>query len=174
MSQTVINSLDAEYIGKLDPAKHGAEYSVFLSPSRVVRAAEIMLKNGYFLEDVSGVDVAEGLMAVYHYDSMDKPGRIVLRAMLPHDKPEIPSISNVFQGAEWHERETADFYGIVFTDITNDAPLLLPAEERIEPPLVKTAKTRKPVAEIIPTGEEISKASGFTLFDAQEEEKTEG
>ena len=175
MNEATIKTLNADYIGKLDPATTGSEYSVFLPANQLAKTAIKLLERGYFIEDVSGLDTIEGLMAVYHFDHMDEPGRLTLRVLTSHDNPKIPSISNIFQGAEWHERETADFYGIEFTDITNDAPLLLPAEEPIEPPLVKTDKTRKAIKELIPAGEEIYKARDFDLFDVQEEqEKTEG
>jgi len=32
-----------------------------------------------------------------------------------HDQPEIPSLTPVFGGADWHERETYDLFGIRFT-----------------------------------------------------------
>ena len=42
--------------------------------------------------------------------------RVVVRARIPRDNPGIATIQNVFPGANWHERETHDFFGIRFLD----------------------------------------------------------
>jgi NADH-quinone oxidoreductase subunit C len=46
---------------------------------------------------------------------MTRLGRVVLRIMISHATPKLNSISSIFHGAEWHERETTDFYGISLT-----------------------------------------------------------
>ncbi|MFD9306966.1 NADH-quinone oxidoreductase subunit C, partial [Streptomyces sp. NPDC060048] len=52
--------------------------------------------------------------------------RLLLRTTVPHTAPSLPSAVSVYAGAEWHERETFEMFGVVFTDHPNLVPLLLP------------------------------------------------
>jgi NADH-quinone oxidoreductase subunit C len=67
---------------------------------------------------VSGVhypgDEGRELHAVYHLLSMTHNRRIRLEVSCPDSDPHIPSVVPVYPTADWHERETYDFFGIVF------------------------------------------------------------
>jgi NADH-quinone oxidoreductase subunit C len=67
---------------------------------------------------VSGVHYPEDhgreLHAVYHLLSMTHNRRIRLEVACPDTDPHIPSVVSVYPTADWHERETYDFFGIVF------------------------------------------------------------
>ncbi|MFD9677374.1 NADH-quinone oxidoreductase subunit C, partial [Streptomyces sp. NPDC059981] len=52
--------------------------------------------------------------------------RLLLRTTVPHTAPALPSAVAVYAGAEWHERETHEMFGVVFTDHPHLVPLLLP------------------------------------------------
>lgn len=145
--------LKAAVISVHDKARTGLRFSAFLPAASMVKAAEKMLEWGYFLEDVSGVDTQEGLMAVYHFSHVNGSGRVAFRVMAKHDDPQIPSISHVFQGAQWHERETSDFYGLIFIGNPNPLPLLLPGDFEGPPPLLKAPAARAPLSALGLVGE---------------------
>ncbi len=67
---------------------------------------------------VSGVhypaDAGRELHAVYHLQSMTYNRRIRLEVSAPDSDPHIPSVVPTYPGADWHERETYDMFGIVF------------------------------------------------------------
>ncbi|MFF5445915.1 NADH-quinone oxidoreductase subunit C [Streptomyces sp. NPDC012888] len=52
--------------------------------------------------------------------------RLLLRTTVPHAAPSLPSAVTVYAGASWHERETHEMFGVVFTDHPHLVPLLLP------------------------------------------------
>ncbi|WP_405831563.1 NADH-quinone oxidoreductase subunit C [Streptomyces sp. NBC_00105] len=52
--------------------------------------------------------------------------RLLLRTTVPHSAPSLPSAVAVYAGAEWHERETYEMFGVVFTDHPHLVHLLLP------------------------------------------------
>ncbi|MFI9186044.1 NADH-quinone oxidoreductase subunit C [Streptomyces goshikiensis] len=52
--------------------------------------------------------------------------RLLLRTTVPHSAPSLPSAIAVYPGAEWHERETFEMFGVTFTDHPHLVPLLLP------------------------------------------------
>jgi len=71
-----------------------------------------------FCSGVSGVhypgEPGRELHAVYHLLSMTHNRRIRLEVAAPDDDPHIPSVVPVYPTADWHERETYDFFGIIF------------------------------------------------------------
>ena len=52
---------------------------------------------------------------VYHLLSPYKNTRVAVRIAVD-EATTVPSITSVFRGAEWYERETYDLYGVIFTD----------------------------------------------------------
>lgn len=54
------------------------------------------------------------LAVVYHLHSWTKNIRIRIKAFLPIDYPNISSVMDIFPCADWMERETYDFYGVIF------------------------------------------------------------
>ena len=67
---------------------------------------------------VSGVhyldDTGRELHAVYHLQSITHNRRVRVEVTAPDADPHIPSVTDVYPAANWHERETWDFFGIVF------------------------------------------------------------
>ena len=87
------------------------------------------------MELVSGVDyLAEQAMeVVYDFNRMTQPCRVTLRVRVPRETPEVPTISKIFGGADWHEREAHEMFGIVFLGHPNLTPLLLPEDATFHP-----------------------------------------
>jgi NADH-quinone oxidoreductase subunit C len=71
-----------------------------------------------FCSGVSGVHYPEDrgreLHAVYHLLSMTHNRRIRLEVTCPDEDPHVPSVVATYPTADWHERETYDFFGIIF------------------------------------------------------------
>ncbi len=67
---------------------------------------------------VSGVhypdEPGRELRAVYHLLSITHNRRLRLEVSAPDSDPHIPSVTATYPAANWHERETWDFFGIVF------------------------------------------------------------
>ncbi len=72
-----------------------------------------------FLTDICGMhfpdaDPSRHFAAVYHMHNWRDNIRIRFKCFLHADAPEIESLTPLFVGANWQERETYDFYGIIF------------------------------------------------------------
>jgi NADH-quinone oxidoreductase subunit C len=133
--------------------------SVFLDRGQLKDAAKRLLEKNYYIEDVTGLDVAEGIEVLYHFDNFDAPGRIVLRVLSDHENPEVPTISDIFSGAQWHERECFDFFGVKFTDHPQFRPLLMSADFTAHP-LLKPEKNRQSLYEMLTGCEPVPPAKG--------------
>lgn len=55
------------------------------------------------------------IAVMYQLHSLQNNRRVRLKIWLPEDNPETPTVTNLFAGANWMERETYDFFGVTFT-----------------------------------------------------------
>jgi NADH-quinone oxidoreductase subunit C len=119
----------------VDYAAKGYHADATVTPDQVVFAAEQLDKEGMSLDTITGVDwMAEGqIEVVYDYFHPAKALRVVVRTRIPRDNPEIATIHKVFPGANWHERETHDFFGVRFVGHPNLTPFLLPEDADYHP-----------------------------------------
>jgi NADH-quinone oxidoreductase subunit C len=62
----------------------------------------------------------------YELYSIEHRHRVRLKVGLSEADPHVPSVVDLFPTADWHERETYDFFGIVFDGHPNLRRLLLP------------------------------------------------
>jgi NADH-quinone oxidoreductase subunit C len=67
---------------------------------------------------VSGVhypdDTGRELHTVYPLMSITHNRRIRIEACAPDADPHVPSLYSVYPTTDWHERETYDFFGVIF------------------------------------------------------------
>lgn len=132
------------------PIYTGNDVDFFVAAQDLVEAAGKLDQAGFFLEDVSCLDMQEGFQLVYHFDRFSRPGRTTLRVMIDRDTPEIPSIHQIYPGADWHERECFDFFGVRFLNHPNLIPLLLDPDHDGPPPLLKKEADRKDLHQLYP------------------------
>ena len=82
-----------------------------------------------FLRDLCGVDFeADGLQVVYQLYSYSLRHGVTIKVPVPTDDAWVRSASDIWKGADWHEREVRDMFGIVFDGHPNLVPLLLPED----------------------------------------------
>jgi NADH:ubiquinone oxidoreductase subunit C len=67
------------------------------------------------LSDLAGVDTGTEMWVVYHLWSPRTPDWLrVVAAGLSREDPRVPSVTFIWKGAEWAEREAYDMFGIIF------------------------------------------------------------
>ena len=72
-----------------------------------------------FLTDLCGIhypdnDVDRQFAVVYHMHNWMDNVRIRFKTFINGEQPEVDTATNLFLSANWQERETYDFYGIIF------------------------------------------------------------
>jgi NADH-quinone oxidoreductase subunit C len=138
-------------VTETDFHQRGYHLDVVLTVNTVREFARTAYENRFYLVFVAGFHVlpetreggkTSGLEVVYQFASYDRLCRVKARVSVPRDLT-VPSICHIYQGANWHERETRDFYGIMFSDHPYLEPLLLCEEDKDFHPLLKEEKKLK-------------------------------
>ena len=100
--------------------EEGAEWTtVVIDPAgweglaREIRSARDLDLDYLFC--VTAVDWRSHFTMVYHLVSTIHRHTLVVKVKLDHDRPVIPTVSDIWRTAEFHEREAFDLFGVVFT-----------------------------------------------------------
>ncbi|HEY3248742.1 MAG TPA: NADH-quinone oxidoreductase subunit C [bacterium] len=69
-----------------------------------------------YLSFVSGIDRPEAgdIEVLYHLYSLERRDELVLKVRVKRDQASVPSVTSIWNGANWHEREAYDLLGITF------------------------------------------------------------
>jgi NADH-quinone oxidoreductase subunit C len=119
-----------------DVVQYAGETTLVLNPdylpavARYVRDTAGLVYN--FLSDVSAVDYypdynRPGRFGVsYHVLSMLYKRRLRLKVYLPEDEPTVETVTTVWPGANWLEREIMDMMGVDFKGHPDKRRVLMP------------------------------------------------
>ena len=108
------------------------ELTLFIKAARLVDVAKILRDQLRFemCVGVNGIhfpeETSRELHAVYSLLSITRNQRIRLEVCVSEKEPHIPSVVDVWAGANWHERETYDMFGIVFDNHPGLTRILMP------------------------------------------------
>lgn len=125
MSQDILNNITTAIEAKFPGAIEKSELP-YNMPSITVKKEQVhdvlaFLKtdaewNFHFLTDLTGMQTADEkqLGVIYHLHNMVKNIRVRIKTFVDINKPEVPSATDLWPGANWMERETYDFFGVRF------------------------------------------------------------
>ena len=117
-------------------AVHGYHLDAQVAPDQVLEAVKILDEAEFFIESITGVDwiKEDQLEVIYDFTRYDFDlCRVVIRTRVARQEPIVPSITEIYAGANWHERETHEFFGIKFAGHPYLVPLLLPEDADFHP-----------------------------------------
>lgn len=103
---------------------------VIVPADKIVLLAEELKNNKEtafdYLISLTAVDFVKNMTVVYHLDSTKYRQLLVLKVVLTdRENPVVDSVSSVWIGAEFHEREVFDLFGIRFNNHPNLKRLFL-------------------------------------------------
>ncbi len=70
-----------------------------------------------YLTDITGIHIPGQKLSIgviYHLHSLQNNVRVRIKVFLDENAPNIPTATTLWEGANWMERETYDFFGIIF------------------------------------------------------------
>jgi NADH-quinone oxidoreductase subunit C len=130
--KSALAPLNLEKVADGDYAKTGYHLEVAAQPDQIQSVAQALLETGCFLESLTAVDLIESFSMVYHFASFEELCRTVVHVPLGKKKG-MPTLSFIYPGADWYEREVFDLFGIHFFEHPNLKRLLLPEDADFHP-----------------------------------------
>jgi Ni,Fe-hydrogenase III component G len=134
LGEEIIEQLKAK-LGELYKGEYWRKKNrlyVNIDSKGIVDASRLLIeKYGARLCAISVVDAGlRGLDIVYHFalDHLEKSLHVHLKPTLPHDNPEIDSITPYTPQANWTEREMTELAGIKFKGHPDPRHIFLPYE----------------------------------------------
>jgi NADH-quinone oxidoreductase subunit C len=105
--------------------KNQRRATITVRPEAILKTSEYLFRNaGVRFIIASAVHTRKGFEIHYHF-SKDTTGLILnLHVILDRDKPEIESLSNMFNASNWIEREMHELFGINFLHHPNQDKLI--------------------------------------------------
>ena len=128
-SQNVCKKIAEKFPESID--KEQNKDWIQLKPENWLEIAKWLKSNEslYFdsLQCNTGMDLGEGILeSRYNLHSMKHLHKIEIRIKVSVEKPDIPSVEEVWRVADWFERETYDMFGINFIGHRDLRRILLP------------------------------------------------
>lgn len=98
--------------------------------------------NGEKEKKENGLETINGgtLSVFYHLESTSLKHKLTIKTSTGREKPEVITVTEVWKGADWHEREAYDMYGIVFLNHPDLRRILMPYDWEFGYPLRKDYK----------------------------------
>jgi NADH-quinone oxidoreductase subunit C len=140
-SETIANRIVVRRLQEWDAAmpiealEFRGELTLIIARERLPRIADFLRTDPElefsFLSDISPVDrfpMEPRFEINYHLLSLKLTERVRLKIRIRGDDPVAPSVTSIWPGANWHEREAYDLFGIHFTGHPDLRRLLLPDE----------------------------------------------
>jgi len=82
---------------------------------------------------ITAVDWIDNFELVYHITSYPNYCTVEVKVTVPKDDPKVQSVSGIWGGANWHEREAYDMMGIAFEGHPDHRRILLPQDYKYYP-----------------------------------------
>lgn len=122
LNEEVISQVNLKFAGQVFLLAEPSDLSNFETSSEQITNVLTFLKTDpalqfNYLTDITAVhypDKEKQFSVVYHLHSFVNNIRIRVKVSLPEDNLHIPSATNLWNGANWMERETYDYFGIEF------------------------------------------------------------
>ena len=124
--QKIITKLQNQFSDAIfDNTMCAGENIIHIKGPRILDILQLFKVNGFnFLADITAIDNLtlggfERFAVVYHLLSHETAERVTVKAYVPEDHPELPSVDSLWKTANWQEREIYDLFGISFTGHPN-------------------------------------------------------
>ncbi len=125
-----LREIDSESI--LATTFHRDRATLVANPEKIVAVLEHLRSKGYtFLASLHGVDYypeEPRLGVLYELLDMQRVDRISVKARVHTDSPHIPSVTSLWPGADYPEREAFDMFGVIFDGHPDLRRILMPED----------------------------------------------
>ncbi|TAK12908.1 MAG: NADH-quinone oxidoreductase subunit D [Anaerolineae bacterium] len=124
-----LSALEERFPGAVSPDTRPGYGGFKVEPAKLVEVVTALRDElGYdYLSSVTAVDYLEAgvIEVVYHFYKSTGGRALVLCAQTPRDNAVLPSVTPVYPGADFQEREAWDLYGVKFEGHTDLRRILM-------------------------------------------------
>ncbi len=107
----------------------GVEVRLTAKPEASWEVCRLLRDVGFeYLNCISGADWTTHLEVVYDLSSLQHATKVHLRVPVDRDHPVVRTVTNIWRGANWHERECYDLFGVRFDGHPDLRRILLPED----------------------------------------------
>jgi NADH-quinone oxidoreductase subunit C len=140
-NNTIVRKLKAwDPQAAAEAAEFRGELTLVIPREELRRVADF-LKSGAelsftFLSDITPTDhfpLEPRFEVNYHLLSLERRERLRLKVSVPGSDPVVPSVTTIWPGADWHEREAFDLFGLRFEGHPDLRRILMPDDSEGHP-----------------------------------------
>ncbi len=130
----VAADLESRFPTAIVEAKHeNGELTLVIDPAQIVEVCRFLKGERQFVR-ISAVTAVDRYPSeprfevVYHLHSLARNERLRLKCRAGGAEPAIDSVTSVWRGADWYEREVFDMFGVTFRNHPNLKRILMPLD----------------------------------------------
>jgi len=141
LNETILQKLQSRFPDSIEASKEfRGDLTVQVRKQEIVHVGRF-LKDDPDLAfdlviDVCGVDMYRPVgrfEVIYNVYSLKNKAYVRLKVLVDEEDPTVDTVSGVWEGANWHERETFDMYGIKFAGHPDLRRMYMPEEFEYHP-----------------------------------------
>jgi NADH-quinone oxidoreductase subunit C len=103
--------------------------NIKIAAASLVGVCEMLHSQGFdYLADVTAIDWQDRIEVVYQLTALERNEKLALRVDLDRQKPEVDSVTSIWKGANFQEREVFDLMGVIFTGHPDLRRILTPED----------------------------------------------
>ncbi|HAV76176.1 MAG TPA: NADH-quinone oxidoreductase subunit C [Anaerolineae bacterium] len=128
--EPIINALQKQFDSSIEEFRD--EVHAFVKPEQILDALTL-LRDKYEFELLSALTAVDYFPQqspryhiVYQLTSLAKNLSVQLRVPVNGDQPKVPTVTRVYEVANWREREVADMFGVEFEGHPDPRRILMP------------------------------------------------
>ncbi len=119
MNNEALKQFVLTVVPKAEFAEGGQYLTVNIPRENIKKLCKALAENPEtrfdYLFNLTGIDYADKMAVLYHLESTTHRHCIAIKALIAdRNEPSIETISDLYETANFHEREVYDFFGITF------------------------------------------------------------
>ncbi len=128
-SQIDVQTITSAISGDILRVEPSLPPTIYVVPERIAEVCRVLKESKAldfnYLINLTAVDYLDRFEVVYHLYSITKGHALILKAEVDREEATLPSVTPVWRGADFQEREVYDLMGITFTGHPNLKRILL-------------------------------------------------
>ncbi len=123
ISKETILHVVSPVAGRVETIEHRGDLTLIIDKSVLVDTMRELRDNVQTqfnqLRDVTAIDWYDRRKprfdVVYNLYSLPLTGRLLVKVGIEEEFPSCPTVTGIWEGANWYEREAYDMYGVIFS-----------------------------------------------------------